>query len=118
MTATARRPLSRPVTAGIVTALVGFTSSFAVVLTGLDAVGASPAQAASGLLALSLTMGAGCIVLAWRYRMPITAAWSTPGAALLAATGAVEGGWPAAVGAFLLTAAPTASTPCVAVSLH
>lgn len=105
MTATTRRPLSRPVTAGIVTALVGFTSSFAVVLTGLDAVGANPAQAASGLLALSLTMGAACIVLAWRYRMPITAAWSTPGAALLATSSAVDGGWSAAVGAFLVVAA-------------
>ncbi|WP_460796103.1 benzoate/H(+) symporter BenE family transporter [Microbacterium sp. GXF0217] len=97
--------ISRPITAGIVTALVGFTSSFAVVLTGLSAVGASSAQAASGLLALSLTMGIACVVLAWRYRMPITSAWSTPGAALLAATGAVEGGWPAAVGAFLVVAA-------------
>jgi benzoate membrane transport protein len=100
-----RVPLSRPILAGVVTALVGFTSSFAVVLTGLSAVGASAAQAASGLLAASLTMGLACIVLAWRYRMPITVAWSTPGAALLAATGAVEGGWPAAVGAFLVTAA-------------
>lgn len=99
--------LSRPIIAGVVTALVGFTSSFAVVLTGLDAVGASPAQAASGLLILSLTMGAACIVLAWRYRMPITAAWSTPGAALLAATGIVDGGWPAAVGAFLVVSALT-----------
>lgn len=98
-------PLSRPITAGVVTALVGFTSSFAVVLTGLSAVGATSAQAASGLLALSLTMGVACIVLARRYRMPITAAWSTPGAALLAATGAVEGGWSAAVGAFLVVAA-------------
>ena len=98
-------PVTRPIIAGIVTALVGFTSSFAVVLTGLDAVGASAAQAASGLLAVSLAMGLACIVLAWRYRMPITAAWSTPGAALLVATGSVEGGWPAAVGAFLVTAA-------------
>ena len=87
------------------TALVGFTSSFAVVLTGLDAVGANAAPAASGLLAVSLTMGLACVVLAWRYRMPITVAWSTPGAALLVATGAVEGGWSAAVGAFLITAA-------------
>ena len=91
--------------AGIVTALVGFTSSFAVVLTGRGAVGATPGEAASGLLALCLTMGLACIVLAWRYRMPITAAWSTPGAALLAATGAVDGDWPAAVGAFLVAAA-------------
>lgn len=98
-------PLSRPILAGVVTALVGFTSSFAVVLTGLHAVGASSAQAASGLLAVSITMGLACIILAWRYRMPITVAWSTPGAALLAATGSVEGGWPAAVGAFLVTAA-------------
>ncbi|QEW02626.1 benzoate/H(+) symporter BenE family transporter [Microbacterium lushaniae] len=100
----ARVPLSRPIIAGIVTALVGTTSSFAVVLTGLDAVGATPAQAASGLLVLCVTMGLGSIVLAWRYRMPITVAWSTPGAALLAATGSVDGGWPAAVGAFLVTA--------------
>ncbi|WEF20727.1 benzoate/H(+) symporter BenE family transporter [Microbacterium maritypicum] len=97
-------PLSRPILAGVVTALVGFTSSFAVVLTGLDAVGANAAQAASGLLAVSLTMGLACVVLAWRYRMPITVAWSTPGAALLVATGTVEGGWSAAVGAFLITA--------------
>ncbi|MBT2496364.1 benzoate/H(+) symporter BenE family transporter [Microbacterium sp. ISL-59] len=98
-------PLSRPILAGVVTALVGFTSSFAVVLTGLDAIGADAAQAASGLLAASVTMGLACVVLAWRYRMPITVAWSTPGAALLVATGTVEGGWPAAVGAFLVTAA-------------
>ncbi len=97
--------LSRPITAGVVTALVGFTSSFVVVLTGLHAVGATPAQAASGLLALCVTMGLACVVLAWRYRMPITAAWSTPGAALLAATGLVDGGWSAAVGAFLVVAA-------------
>lgn len=95
---------ARPIVAGVVTALVGFTSSFAVVLTGLRAVGATPEQAASGLLALSVTMGAACVVMAWRYRMPITVAWSTPGAALLAATGLVEGGWPAAVGAFLVVA--------------
>ena len=96
---------TRAITAGVVTALVGFTSSFAVVLTGLRAVGATPEQAASGLLALCVTMGVACIVLAWRYRMPVTVAWSTPGAALLAATGIVKGGWPAAVGAFLVVAA-------------
>ncbi|WP_336644543.1 benzoate/H(+) symporter BenE family transporter [Microbacterium sp. USHLN186] len=105
MPSASRPTAARPITAGVVTALVGFTSSFAVVLTGLTAVGASPAEAASGLLALSLTMGAACIILARRYRMPITSAWSTPGAALLAAVSGVEGGWPAAVGAFLVVAA-------------
>ncbi|MFX6040673.1 hypothetical protein ABTE96_22125, partial [Acinetobacter baumannii] len=42
----------RPIVAGVITALVGFTSTFAVVLTGLRGVGATADQAASGLLAL------------------------------------------------------------------
>ncbi|MEV6071747.1 benzoate/H(+) symporter BenE family transporter [Nocardia sp. NPDC052001] len=92
--------LAQPIGAGVVTALVGFTSSFAVVLAGLNAMGATAAQAASGLLAVSVTMAVGILVLSLRYRMPITLAWSTPGAALLASTGAVSGGWAAAVGAF------------------
>lgn len=91
-----------PVGAGIVTGLVGYTSAFAVVLAGLRAMGASPGQAASGLLAVTVTMGAASALLSWRYRMPIISAWSTPGAALLATTGAVAGGWPAAVGAFVV----------------
>lgn len=94
-----------PISAGVVSALVGFTSAFVVVLAGLAAVGADPGQASSGLLAVSVTMGLSCILLAWWTRMPITVAWSTPGAALLATTGGVEGGWPAAVGAFLITGA-------------
>ncbi len=100
------------VIAGVVTALVGFTSSFAVVLTGLIAVGADEAQAASGLAIVSLTMGLGCIVLSLGHRIPVTIAWSTPGAALLAGATLPAAGWPAAVGAFafagvlyLLTAA-------------
>ncbi|CCQ15790.1 Benzoate membrane transport protein BenE [Rhodococcus sp. AW25M09] len=94
-------PLSTPISAGIVASLVGFTSSFAVVLTGLRAVGATPAEAASGLSALCVTQALGMMWLARRYRQPITLAWSTPGAALLAGTGVVVGGWPAAVGAFV-----------------
>jgi benzoate membrane transport protein len=93
-----------PIGAGVVCALVGSTSSFAVVLAGLRAVGANPQQAASGLVALFLAMGAASMLLSWRFRMPITSAWSTPGAALLISTGAVAGGWPAAVGAFAVTA--------------
>lgn len=95
----------RPISAGVVSSLVAFSSSFVVVLTGLSAVGASSDEASSGLLAVSVTMGLACIALAWTTRKPITVAWSTPGAALLAATGAVDGGWPVAVGAFLVTGA-------------
>lgn len=94
--------LLHPVTAGVMAALVGFASSFAVVLAGLRAVGATPAEAGSGLLALCLTQALGILWLTWRHRIPLVLAWSTPGAALLVSTGAVDGGWPAAVGAFLV----------------
>ncbi|WP_202610338.1 benzoate/H(+) symporter BenE family transporter [Herbidospora solisilvae] len=95
----------QPIVAGIVTAVVGFASSFAILLGGFQAVGASPAQAASGLLAACLAVGACSMWLSLRYRMPIVVAWSTPGAALLASTGAVEGGFATAVGAFLVSSA-------------
>jgi benzoate membrane transport protein len=90
----------QPVVAGVVTAVVGFTGAFSVVLAGLDAAGASERQAASGLLVLCVAQGVVAIWLGLRYRMPISLAWSTPGAALLISAGMPAGGWPAAVGAF------------------
>lgn len=92
-----------PVLAGVVTAVVGFSSSFVVVVAGLTAVGASPAQAASGLLTLLVTQAVGMLWLSVRHRTPIVLAWSTPGAALLASATGAAGGWPAAVGAFVAT---------------
>jgi benzoate membrane transport protein len=88
--------------AGLLAAFVGFASSFAVVLQGLIGIGASQAEAASGLMALSIAMGLCGVYLSLRSRLPVSIAWSTPGAALLATTGALEGGFAAAVGAFLL----------------
>ncbi len=91
--------------AGLLSAFVGFASSFAVIIHGLVAVGATQAQAASGLMVLSVVMGTCGIILSIRGRIPITVAWSTPGAALLATTGQVDGGFAAAVGAFLICGA-------------
>ncbi|MEU6021095.1 benzoate/H(+) symporter BenE family transporter [Micromonospora sp. NPDC047134] len=93
----------QPVLAGAVAALVGFASSFAVVLAGLRAVGATESQAASGLLVLCLMSGLCAAWLGLRHRLPMSVAWSTPGAALLVATGPMPGGWPVAVGAFLVS---------------
>ncbi len=96
-------PTLPAIAAGLLAAFVGFASSFAVVLRGFTAAGATPEQAASGLMAVSVAMGIGGIWLSLRSRMPISVAWSTPGAALLATTGVPEGGFPAAVGAFMVT---------------
>jgi benzoate membrane transport protein len=89
---------------GLLAAFVGFASSFAVVLQGLRAVGASEAEAASGLMAAAIAMGLCGIVLSLRTKMPVSVAWSTPGAALLAISGGSDGGFSAAVGAFLICA--------------
>ncbi len=89
---------------GLLVAFVGFSSTFAVVLHGLNAVGASAAQASSGLMAISIAMGLCGILLSLWTRMPISIAWSTPGAAFLASLSGVEGGFPVAVGAFMVCA--------------
>lgn len=88
--------------AGVLAAFVGFGSSFAVILKGVTAAGASPTEAASGLLALLIVTGLFGIVISIWTRVPILVAWTTPGAALLISSPSVHGGFPYAVGAFLV----------------
>lgn len=92
------------VIAGFVTVLVGFTSSAVIVFQAANAVGATSGQVASWMWALGLGMGATCILLSLRYRVPVVTAWSTPGAAMLI-TGAAGVSIGEATGAFLLSAA-------------
>ena len=94
----------QPILLGLLASFVGFASSFAVVLAGFSAMGASSAQAASGLVMLCILMGVLGAGFSLIWRMPVSIAWSTPGAALLVTTGAPEGGFPVAVGAFLAAA--------------
>ena len=60
---------------GLITAFVGWASSFTVVIQGLVGVGATQAQAASGLFAASLAMGAAGVWTSLRSRQPISIAW-------------------------------------------
>ena len=90
------------VVAGFVAVLVGYSSSVAIVFQATQALGATPAQTASWMWALGLAMGISCIGLSLHYRMPVLTAWSTPGAALLAATQGVSLG--EATGAFMVSA--------------
>lgn len=87
----------------LVAAFVGFAASVAVVLAATQAVGATPAQAVSWIAGLAIAKGLASIWLSWRHRMPIICAWSTPGAALIAASSGLD--MASAVGAFLLAAA-------------
>ncbi len=89
-----------PLVAGIVTVLIGISSSVAIVFQAAQAAGADAITTGSWILAFGLGIGLTCIGLSWRYRMPVITAWSTPGAALLATS---LGGVPLAeaTGAFL-----------------
>lgn len=90
--------------AGLVTVLVGFASSAVIVFQAARQVGADQAQTSSWILALGVGMGLSCIGLSLRYRVPVVTAWSTPAAAMLAAT---TTGLPLsdAIGAFVVCAA-------------
>ncbi|MGV3652561.1 MAG: benzoate/H(+) symporter BenE family transporter [Devosia sp.] len=95
----------QPMIAGILAAIVGYASTFALVLAGLAAAGATPSQAASGLLASTLAVALLNIVVALRSKVPISFAWSTPGVALLLSIGSPEGGFAATIGAFITAGA-------------
>ena len=101
----AHATLWQPIFAGCLAAIVGFSGAFPIVLKGLATVGATPAMAASGLLMVCVIKGFCGAGLSWQARMPVSVAWSTPGAALLITTGLPDGGFPAAVGAFIVAAA-------------
>ncbi len=89
--------------AGALAAIVGYASTFTLVLAALSEAGASPQQAGSGLMAVCLSMALLNVIVALRVRTPISFAWTTPGAAFLLTVGEPIGGFPAVAGAFLLT---------------
>lgn len=91
------------VSAGLVTVLVGFASSAVIVFQAAHALGASEAELGSWLLSLGWGMGLTCIGLSWYYRMPVSTAWSTAGAAMLISS--VAGlSMAQAIGAFMVSA--------------
>lgn len=96
------RDLTAPaVYMGLLAAFVGYSASFAIVLAGLTAMGATGPQAATGLFLATLGMGICSVWLPAATRTPAAVAWSTPGAALLASTAALPGGFAEAVGAMI-----------------
>ncbi|WP_170426653.1 benzoate/H(+) symporter BenE family transporter [Ruegeria arenilitoris] len=100
-------PPMQTISTGLVVAVVGFFSSFPIVLQGLAAMGASAAESASGLMMAAVAMGLAAIALSLWFKQPISVAWSTPGAALLAVSATPLDGFSDAVGAFLCAGALT-----------
>lgn len=99
-----RSDFAQPVMAGALAAIVGSASTFTLILAALSAAGATPQQAGSGLFSICLAIAILNIVVAWRVRIPVSFAWSTPGAAFLLTVGEPVGGFPTVAGAFLVCA--------------
>lgn len=97
------------VASAVVATLVGFGGTLALIVSAAHAVGADTAQTASWVTAICLATAAISAILSIRHRMPIIAAWSTPGAALIASSAAGIG-MEAATGAFLLAGALIVAT--------
>ena len=93
--------------AGFITFLIGISVSAVLVIQGAQTLGATPEQISSWLWALGLSIGVSGLVLSWKYRYPVATAWSTPGIALIIATGS-HYSIPAAIGAFVVCGILTA----------
>ncbi len=85
-----------------VAAIVGFGSTLALIVAAANVLGATQAETASWVTAVCLAIAGSSAWLSVRYKMPIIAAWSTPGLALIGAS--VGFTMPEAVGAFIVTA--------------
>ncbi len=89
-------------TSAFVAAVVGFGGTLAIIIAAAQAVGATQAETASWVTALCIAMAVESSYLSWRTKMPVISAWSTPGAALIAASTGFT--MPEAVGAFIVAA--------------
>ena len=96
--------------AGTVASVTGTAASIEVVLTALTGLGATPDQTATAVFLMLISYGLLSIGLSWRFKMPISIVWSTPGAALLVSSASLGLGFANATGAFLVTGALLALT--------
>lgn len=92
-----------PLLAGFVASITGTAASIGVVLAALTGLQATANQTASAIFIMLVAYGALSILLSWLFKMPISIVWSTPGAAMLVAAGALKLGFATAVGGFLIT---------------
>ncbi|MCY0149710.1 benzoate/H(+) symporter BenE family transporter [Hoeflea sp. G2-23] len=99
------------ISAVLVAALVGYGSTIALVLAAAAAVGADASQTASWVAAICFSKAIGSALLSTWKKVPMVLAWSTPGAALIAASTGVD--IHQAVGAFIFTGVLIALTAAI-----
>lgn len=101
--ATPKPELKAPIIAGFVASISGSAATFGIAIAGLLAMGATRDQTFTAIFVLLICYGLLSTVLSYRYKMPISIVWSTPGAAFLAASAGLGLEFEQAVGGFLLS---------------
>jgi benzoate membrane transport protein len=99
-----RLPPPHSWSSALIATIVGFGGTIALVVQAMRALGATVELTGSAVTALCLGTALGGAALTLKTRIPIVLAWSTPGAALLAATPPGLA-WSTAVAIFLAAAA-------------
>jgi benzoate membrane transport protein len=102
-TASKKPELKAPIIAGFVASISGSAATFGIAIAGLVAMGATREQTFTALFVLLIGYGLLSTALSYRYKMPISIVWSTPGAAFLAASAGLGLEFEQAVGGFLLS---------------
>lgn len=98
-----KKEYKAPILAGFVASVSGSAATFGIAIAGLVAMGASRDQTFTALFVLLIGYGLLSTVLSYRYKIPISIVWSTPGAAFLAASAGLGLTFEQAVGGFLLS---------------
>ena len=94
--------LKAPIIAGTVASITGTAATTAIFLSAFVAIGATKAQTVSMVAIMLVFYGALSILLSWRFKMPLSVVWSTPGAALLAGSSVTGIGLNNAMGGILV----------------
>ena len=102
-TASKKPELKAPIIAGFVASISGSAATFGIAIAGLVTMGATREQTFTALFVLLIGYGLLSTALSYRYKMPISIVWSTPGAAFLAASAGLGLEFEQAVGGFLLS---------------
>lgn len=94
--------LRAPIIAGTVASITGTAATTAIFLSAFVAIGATKEQTVSMVALMLVFYGSLSIILSWRFKMPLSVVWSTPGAALLAGSSLSGIGFNNAMGGILV----------------
>jgi benzoate membrane transport protein len=94
--------IKAPILAGTVASITGTAATTAIFLSAFVAIGATKEQTVSMVALMLVFYGVLSILLSWKFKMPLSVVWSTPGAALLASSSVSGIGFNNAMGGILV----------------